>query len=249
VPTILRLAARTWLRLVVAPGPGRLRQPPRQALLAARRVSRRCVYVRQTATLPALKPVINSPAGSPPYQRCEEAADRPVHSDPVDMRSSPISAQNAARHTKSALCALITGRHLPCRLLNSRELICQYIAFAADPDGTFAIARMQPCFRVAVKIATVVAARPKGRLSCRQPSRLRRRGQAWLEHPGLPASRSCCTPVSVGPAVSRRAGDGVRRFAVVGVAVQVRGGSVIFDPLTGRLAWLCRLGKCPGRTP
>jgi hypothetical protein len=50
-------------------------------------------------------------------------------------------------------------------------------------------------------------------------------------------------------AVSRWAGDGVRRFAVGGVAVQVRGGSVIFDPLTGRSAWLCRLRQCPGRTP
>ena len=39
-----------------------------------------------------------------------------------------------------------------------RELICQYIAVAADLDGTFAIVRMQPCFQVAVKIATVAAA-------------------------------------------------------------------------------------------
>src|SRR5262249_61520489 len=43
-----------------------------------------------------------------------------------------------------------------------RELICQYIAVAADLDGTFAIVRMQPCFQVTVKIATVVAARPRG---------------------------------------------------------------------------------------
>ena len=28
-----------------------------------------------------------------------------------------------------------------------RELICRCIALAADPDGTFAIARMQPVFR------------------------------------------------------------------------------------------------------
>ena len=34
-----------------------------------------------------------------------------------------------------------------------------------------------------------------------------------------------------------------------GVAVLVRGGSVIFDSLTGRLSWVCRLGKCPGGTP
>ena len=61
-------------------------------------------------------------------------------------------------------------------------------------------------------------------------SRLRRRGQAWFEHPGLPASCSCGTPVSVRPAVSGLAGDGVR------VVVQIRGGSVIFGALTGELA-------------
>src|SRR6516165_4515178 len=32
-----------------------------------------------------------------------------------------------------------------------------------------------------------------------------------------------------------------RRFAVRGCAAQTRRGSVIFDPLTGRLPWLCRL--------
>ena len=46
--------------------------------------------------------------------------------------------------------------------LKSRGLIWQYIALAADLDGTFAIARMQPCFQAAVKIATVAAARPRG---------------------------------------------------------------------------------------
>jgi len=55
-----------------------------------------------------------------------------------------------------------------------REVICRavsfkvensfdrYIALAADLDGTFAIARMRPCFQVAVTIATVAAARPRG---------------------------------------------------------------------------------------
>ena len=33
---------------------------------------------------------------------------------------------------------------------------------AVDPDGTFAMPRMQPWFQVAVKIATVVAAPPRG---------------------------------------------------------------------------------------
>src|SRR5215467_6857335 len=55
-------------------------------------------------------------------------------------------------------------REVRCRAVsfNVRELICQYLALAGDPDGTFAVARMQPCFQVAVKIATVVAARPGG---------------------------------------------------------------------------------------
>src|SRR5262249_46230990 len=66
--------------------------------------------------------------------------------------------------------------------------------------------------------------------------RPRRRGQAWFEHPGLPAS-SCGAPVSVGPAVSVGAGDGVGLFAIVrGVVVPIRGGSVIFGALTVELA-------------
>ena len=88
---------------------------------------------------------------------------------------------------------------------------------------------MRPCFREAVKIATVVAAHPRAALMPAAP-RLRRRGQAWFEHRGMPASGSCGTPVSVRPAVSGWAGDGVRG------RVQVRGGWVIFGALTGELA-------------
>ena len=76
-------------------------------------------------------------------------------------------------------------------------------------------------------------------------SRLRRRGRAWCEHPGLLASRSCGTPVSVRPAISGRAGEGGRRLAVGGVAVQMWGGSVIFGSLTVGLSRLCRVGMCP----
>ena len=50
-------------------------------------------------------------------------------------------------------------------------------------------------------------------------------------------------------AVSRCAGDGVRGFAAVGVAVQFRGGSAIFDPLTAGFRRFCRVDKCPGRRP
>ena len=60
--------------------------------------------------------------------------------------------------------------------------------------------------------------------------RLRWRGQAWFEHAGLPASRSCGAPVSVGPAVSGWAGEGAAGSQVSGVVVQIRGGSVIVGP-------------------
>jgi len=43
-----------------------------------------------------------------------------------------------------------------------RELICRCIALAADLDGSFAMARMRPCFQAAVKIAAVAAAGPGG---------------------------------------------------------------------------------------
>jgi len=70
----------------------------------------------------------------------------------------------------------------------------------------FAIARMQPCFQVAVKIATVVAVRP-GAVLGPAVSRLRRRGQAWLGQLGLSASRGCCVAGGSGwwpPVRSRR---------------------------------------------
>src|SRR5215471_2272637 len=53
--------------------------------------------------------------------------------------------------------------------LKSGNFICPCISLAADPDGTFAVARMQPVSRGAVQIAAVVAARPRGGLPCRPP--------------------------------------------------------------------------------
>jgi len=41
--------------------------------------------------------------------------------------------------------------------------------------------------------------------------------------------------------------DGAGRLAVGGVAVQIGGGSVIFDSLTVCLSRLCRVGTCPCR--
>jgi len=86
----------------------------------------------------------------------------------------------------------------------------------------------------------------QGRLSCRQPRIYGNMGRARLSTLACPRPAAPVPPVTVRPAVSRWAGDGVRRFAIAGVAVQVRGGSVIFDPLTDGLRRMCRLGKCPG---
>src|SRR5215472_9828067 len=52
-----------------------------------------------------------------------------------------------------------------------------------------------------------------------------------------PLLRSQCSP------------SHARRFAGWRRAVQVRGGSAIFDPLTGRLPWPCWFDECRGRTP
>ena len=70
-----------------------------------------------------------------------------------------------------------------------------------------------------MKIAPVVATRPKAVLM-----------------PAVAASRDYCNPVSVQLAVSRCAGIGIGRFAVVGVAMQIRAGSVSFDSLTAGFA-------------
>jgi hypothetical protein len=124
------------------------------------------------------------------------------------------------------------------------------IEAAADPDGAFAMARVEPCSAgVCGDGYGRGGPSSSGAVLMLAAVALGRRGQAWLERPGLPACRSCCGAVSVRLALAGAAGDGVRRLAVAGVGVQVRGGSVIFDPLTDRLSWLCRLGKCPGRTP
>ena len=75
---------------------------------------------------------------------------------------------------------------------------------------------------IAMSRATVVAVCPKADL---MPAAIASEwwGQAWRECPGLPVSHSYCGPVSVRLAVSRCAGDGVRGFAAVGGAVQLRG--------------------------
>jgi hypothetical protein len=70
----------------------------------------------------------------------------------------------------ASICALLREDMCRAASLKVRELICPCIAVAADLDGTFAMARMQPCFQVAVKIAAVVAARPRGGFPGRPPA-------------------------------------------------------------------------------
>ena len=108
--------------------------------------------------------------------------------------------------------------------------------------------RMQPCFQVAVKIGPVVAARPRAALRP-AASRLLRRGSALFEHPGLLASRSFGTPVSVRPAVSGWAG-------MVPAGSQLSGGRSadrrwLSDlwPLDWSACLLCCLGTCSGGAP
>ena len=66
--------------------------------------------------------------------------------------------------------------------------------------------------------------------------RLRWRGQAWFEHAGLPASGSWGTSVSVGLRSVGGRGMVPTGSQLSEVVVQIRGGSVIFGPLTGQLA-------------
>ena len=91
-------------------------------------------------------------------------------------------------------------------------------------------------FQVAVKIATVVAARPRGGFPCRPP-----RVYGGVGGPSL-STWVCPRPAGAVPLVGA---DGAGRFAVGGVAVQMWDGSVIFDSLAVGLSRLCGVGTCP----
>jgi len=107
---------------------------------------------------------------------------------------------------------------------------------AGDLDGTFAIARMQPCFQVAVKIATVVAARLRAGSHARQPH-----VYGGLGRPGLSTLAGPRPAVAVPRWASGLRSAGGRGRVPTGsqlsaVVRQIWGGSVIFGPLTGQLA-------------
>jgi hypothetical protein len=84
----------------------------------------------------------------------DSLSDMPL--DPVTLLSRTACAEPDNRVHRHACCSesqcpgpnrhahFDTARHLPCRSLKSRELICQYITLraAAGLDGTFAIARV-----------------------------------------------------------------------------------------------------------
>ena len=76
---------------------------------------------------------------------------------------------------------------------------------------------------MAVKIAAVVAARPRGGFPCRPP-----RVFGGVGRPSL-STLACPRPAGAVPPVGA---DGGRRLAVGGVAVQMWGGSVICGSLT-----------------
>src|SRR5262249_4503049 len=80
----------------------------------------------------------------------------------------------------------------------------------------------------------------EGRLSCRPARVYGGVGRASL------STLACPRPAA---AVPRVGADGGRRFAVGGVAVQVWGGSVIFDCLIVSLSRLCRVWHMPGGPP
>ena len=75
--------------------------------------------------------------------------------------------------------------------LKSGNSFVRAFALAADPGGTFAVARMQPVPGGADRCSR--GGPSEGRLSLPAASRLRRRGRAWLGHLGLCAFGGCCT--------------------------------------------------------
>jgi len=90
--------------------------------------------------------------------------------------------------------------------------------------------------RGAVQIAAVVAARPRGGLPCRPPR--------VYDGVGRPSLSTLACPRPAG-AVPPEGADGGRRFAVGGAAVQMWGGSVIFDSLIVALVGWAVLAHVP----
>src|SRR5215472_10924376 len=108
---------------------------------------------------------------------------------------------------------------------------------------------MQPCFQVAVKIATVVAARPRGGSDAGSlASTAAWAGLVWAPWPArvpqlrYPGER---------PACGQRGGRGMvpAGWQLSGVVVQIGGGSVIFGPFDWSACLPCCLGTCPGGAP
>jgi len=75
------------------------------------------------------------------------------------------------------------------------------------------------------------------------------RGQAWVEHAGLPASGSWGAAVSVGLAVGVWAGEGAGRFAGVWGRCADPGWLGDRWPFAWSACRLCCLGSCSGGAP
>jgi len=160
--------------------------------------------------------------------------------EPADMRADDGAFDRADRNSYSALCAPITGSDV-CRAATSK-VEDSFLSTSHWLLTWTALSPWRGCGLVS-----------RWRWRPLQSWRLRPRGssdvgrlastaawQARVEHLGLPRPACAVSPVGA---------DSVRRFAVGGSAVQIRGGSVIFDSLTVCLGRLCRVGTCPVRRP
>ena len=80
-----------------------------------------------------------------------------AHTESDNLHTLRVGIETPVQRAESAGHLL---REVMCRAagFKVRKLICPSIALAADLDGTFAVARMQPVSRGAVQIAAVVAA-------------------------------------------------------------------------------------------
>ena len=74
-------------------------------------------------------------------------------------------------------------------------------------------------------------------------------GAGWLERSALARVGSCGDPVSARLAVSRCAGMVSAGSQLAGLPCSTEVAQRCLTPLTGRPRWLCRFGKCAGRTP
>ena len=117
----------------------------------------------------------------------------------------------------------------------SRELICRGSALAADPRRHFRHSEHSALFPGGGEDRYGRGGPSKGRFSCRQPRIDGGVGRPGFEDPDRP--RPAVPVPGERPACGQRVGGDVPTGSQVsGVVVQIRGGSMIFGPLTSELA-------------